>query len=453
MNRWAPQRIKGALIGAALAAFACGLAHAQTPPAPTGLTAEQDHRLMLDRLGIKSLRPGVDGYNSAAPNFVNQDEAKAGPFSLLPDPLAFPDGQPVVGPREWWDLRRPQLVELFSREEHGRVPRITPQVRWRHVTGRRIVRSGVAASIERLEGIVADPRYPQVVVRLNLLLVTPLGQGKRPLILEFGRLDGPPWLEERPAPPGAPDWRDLVLARGWGYAILDPTSVQPDNGAGLSQGIIGLVNHGRPRAPDDWGALRAWAWGASQVLDMLAERSEVDGRRVAIAGLSRYGKAALVTMAYDQRFATGLVASSGEGGAKLHRRKRGEQLENLAASGEYHWMAGNFLRYAGPLTVDDLPVDAHELIALCAPRPLFISVGNDQADGWVDSRGMFMAAVAAGPVYRLLGARDLGVTTFPEPLTLVADGELAFRQHEGGHTPGPNWPYFLDFASRYLEGL
>jgi hypothetical protein len=154
-------------------------------------------------------------------------------------------------------------------------------------------------------------------------------------------------------------------------------------------------------------------------------------------------------MAYDQRFAAGLVASSGEGGAKLHRRKRGEQLENLAASGEYHWMAGNFLRYAGPLTVDDLPVDAHELIALCAPRPLFISVGNDQADAWVDSRGMFMAAVGR-PGLSTAGRARPGRHVFPEPLTLVADGELAFRQHEGGHTPGPNWPYFLDFASRYL---
>jgi hypothetical protein len=450
LNRWAPQRIKGALIGAALAAFAGGLAHAQTTPAPTGLTAEQDHRLMLDRLGIKSLRPGVDGYNSAAPNFVNQDEAKAGPFSLLPDPLAFADGRPVATPDDWWKRRRPELVELFSREEHGRVPKHAPAVRWRVVSEKHDVRNGVAVLERRLAGDLDSRAYPAVSVSLDLLLVTPEGRGKRPLILEFGFPDGAPWMKGRLAPPG-PDWRDLVLARGWGYAILDPTSIQPDNGAGLSRGVIGLVNHGRPRAPDDWGALRAWAWGASGVLDFLATDPAVDDRRVAIEGLSRYGKAALVTMAYDQRFAAGLVASSGEGGAKLHRRKRGEQLENLAASGEYHWMAGNFLRYAGPLTVDDLPVDAHELIALCAPRPLFISVGNDQADGWVDSRGMFMAAVAAGPVYRLLGARDLGVTAFPKPLTLVADGELAFRQHEGGHTPGPNWPYFLDFASRYLE--
>jgi hypothetical protein len=257
-------------------------------------------------------------------------------------------------------------------------------------------------------------------------------------------------MRGRPAPPG-PDWRDLVLARGWGYAILDPNSVQPDNGAGLGGGIIGLVNQGRPRRPDDWGALRAWAWGASRVLDHLATEPAVDDRRVAIEGLSRYGKAALLAMANDQRFAIGLVASSGEGGAKLHRRRRGEQVENLAASGEYHWMAGNFLRYAGPLTADHLPVDAHELIALCAPRPLFISVGNDQDDAWVDARGMFMAAVAAGPVYRLLGARDLGPGAFPPPETLLATGELAFRQHPAGHAVGPNWPYFLDFAARYLD--
>jgi len=442
---------RAALLGAALAAFAGGSApRAQTPPPAGGLTAEQDHRLMLDRLGIKTLRPGVDGYNSAAPNYVNQDEAKAGPFSPLPDPLVFLDGRPVATPDDWWKRRRPQLVELFSREEHGRVPQRTPEIRWRVVSEKHQVRNGVAVRERRLAGDLDNRAWPAVSVSLDLLLVTPEGRGRRPLLLEFGFPDGAPWLKGRPAPPG-PDWRDLVLARGWGYAILDPTSVQPDNGAGLSRGVIGLVNHGRPRAPDDWGALRAWAWGASRVLDFLATDPAVDDRRVAIEGLSRYGKAALVAMAYDQRFAAGLIASSGEGGAKLHRRKRGEQLENLAASGEYHWMAGNFLRYAGPLTVDDLPVDAHELIALCAPRPLFISVGNDQADGWVDSRGMFMAEVAAGPVYRLLGARDLGVTAFPEPLTLAADGELAFRQHEGGHTPGPNWPYFLDFASRYLE--
>jgi hypothetical protein len=228
--------------------------------------------------------------------------------------------------------------------------------------------------------------------------------------------------------------------------------VQADNGAGLTEGIIGLVNKGQPRKPDDWGALRAWAWGASRALDYFETDKAVDARRVGIEGLSRYGKAALVTMAYDQRFAIGFIASSGEGGAKLHRRNYGEIVENLAGSGEYHWMAGNFIKYGGPLNWNDLPVDSHELVALCAPRPVFISAGAFRGDAWVDAKGMFLAAAGAGPVYRLMGKKDLGTTEMPPIETALTDGEVAFRQHSGGHTAGPNWPTFLEWASRYLGG-
>jgi hypothetical protein len=242
---------------------------------------------------------------------------------------------------------------------------------------------------------------------------------------------------------------------GWGYAILIPNSIQADNGAGLTQGVIGLANGGQPRKLDDWGSLRAWAWGASRALDYLETDKAVDAKHVGIEGLSRYGKAALVTMAYDQRFAIGFIGSSGEGGAKLHRRNFGELVENVAGSSEYHWMTGNFLKYAGPLTWADLPVDAHELIALCAPRPTFISYGAAEGPGaegqWVDQRGSFMAAVAAGPVFRLLGKKDLGTTEFPAVETALVDGELAWRQHKGGHTTGPNWPTFIKWASRYIK--
>ena len=148
-----------------------------------------------------------------------------------------------------------------------------------------------------------------------------------------------------------------------------------DNGAGLTQGIIGLCNRGQPRKLDDWGALRAWAWGASRALDYFQTDKSVDARQVAIEGHSRYGKATLVAMAYDQRFAIAYVSSSGEGGAKLHRRNWGEIVENLAGAGEYHWMAGNFLKYAGPLTWNDLPVDSHELVALYATA-VFIGTGE-----------------------------------------------------------------------------
>jgi hypothetical protein len=258
-----------------------------------------------------------------------------------------------------------------------------------------------------------------------------------------------------------PTWQQQVLAKDWGYAVIVPNSYQADNGAGLTKGIIGLCNKGQPRKPDDWGALRAWAWGAGRALDYFATDPAVDAKQVGIEGLSRYGKAALVTMAYDQRFAIGLIGSSGEGGAKLSRRYWGELVENLTGSGEYHWMAGSFLKYGGPLTPGDLPVDAHELIALCAPRPTFISYGASSGNGaegtWVDQHGSFMAAVASGPVFRLLGQKDLGTPgnylTDPMPAVNVAllDGDLAWRQHDGGHTVGPNWPYFLKWADRYIH--
>jgi hypothetical protein len=251
---------------------------------------------------------------------------------------------------------------------------------------------------------------------------------------------------------GGPTWQQQVLAKGWGYAILTPNSIQADNGAGLTKGIIGLCNKGQPRKLDDWGALRAWAWGASRALDYFETDKSLNAKQVGIEGLSRYGKAAIVAMAYDQRFAIGFIGSSGEGGVKLHRRNFGELVENVASPGEYHWMAGNFLKYAGTLTWDDLPVDSHELVAMCAPRPVFISVGSQQVEGgWVDAKGMFLAGVGAGPVFRLLDKKDLGTAEFPPQETALIEGELAFRQHSGGHTTGPNWPTFLSFAERYIK--
>ena len=258
--------------------------------------------------------------------------------------------------------------------------------------------------------------------------------------------------QPRAAPPGtgAPNWQQQVLAKGWGYAIIVANSIQADNGAGLTEGIIGLCNKGQPRRLDDWGALRAWAWGASRALDYFETDKSVDAKQVGLEGHSRYGKATIVAMANDQRFAIAFVSSSGEAGVKLHRRNYGELVENVAGSGEYHWMACNFIKYAGPLNWDDLPVDSHELVALCAPRPVFISSG-DAGDGWVDAKGMFLAAVGAGPVYKLLGKKDLGTTEFPPVETALIGGAIAFRQHSGGHTPGPNWPTFLTFASRYIK--
>lgn len=416
---------------------------------------EQDYKQMLSQLGIHSIRTGANGNNPQAPNAANYDEAKANPFPDLPDPLVLKNGKKVTTASVWWNQRRPEIVEDFDREIYGRIPANLPKVNWELVSTTHETNGEIPVITKKLIGHVDNSTYPQIKVDIQLSVTTPANASVPvPVIMEFGfifppgfRPPAPPAnTSQRPAEPG---WQQQVLEKGWGYAILVPVSIQADNGAGLRQGIIGLMNKGQTRKPDDWGALRAWAWGASKALDYFETDKAIDAKRVAIEGHSRYGKATAVAMAYDPRFAIAFISSSGEGGVKLHRRNAGELVENVASSGEYHWMAGNFIKYAGPLTWGDLPVDAHELVALCAPRPVFISSG-ERGDGWVDARGMFLAGVHAGPVYQLLGKKDLGTTEFPKVETGLMEGEIAFRQHSGGHTPGPNWPAFLRFAERYF---
>ena len=424
-------------------------------PEPVHLTSEQDHQRLMDLLHITSLRPGPSG-NPTAPNAANTDESKVAPYRL-PDPLMLKNGKKVITAEAWWKRRRPEIVEDFDREIYGRVSRNIPKVNWELANVAQEMNGDVPVITKKLNGHVDNSAYPFISVDMQLALSTPANAtGPVPVIMEFGFT--PEFLAAiarrftAANDANGPTWQQQVLAKGWGYAVLIPTTIQADNGEGLTQGIIGLVNKGQPRGLDDWGALRAWAWGASRALDYFETDKSVDAKRVAIEGLSRYGKAALVTMAYDPRFAIGFIGSSGEGGAKILRRTFGEQVENIAASGEYHWMAGNFLKYAGPLTPNDLPVDAHELIALCAPRPVFISTGSPKVEGnWVDAKGMFLGGVGAGPVYRLLGKKDLGTTEFPAIETAVTDGDIAFRSHNGGHTTGPNWPTFLTFAERYFK--
>jgi peptidoglycan/xylan/chitin deacetylase (PgdA/CDA1 family) len=419
------------------------------------LTSEQDHRRTMDLLKIKTLRQGADGNNPQAPNAANYDESKANSYPNLPDPLVLNDGKKVTSAKTWWTWRRPEIVEDFDREIYGRVPKNVPSVHWEIISSSREMNGDVPVTTKKLVGHVDNLSDPQITVNIQLTLSTPASAtGAVPVIMELSLSPdamaalAKRFLDARPA--AGPTWQQQVLAKGWGYAEYVPTSVQPDNGAGLTEGIVGLVNKGQPRSLADWGALRAWAWGASRVLDYFETDKSVDAKHVGIEGHSRYGKASLVAMAYDERFAIGYISSSGMGGAALYRRHFGELLENVAATNEYYWMAGNFLKYAGPLTPNDLPVDSHELIAICAPRPVLISAGTNQGDGWVDAKGMFLAAVGASPVYQLLGKKGLPTKEFPPIETPVISGDIGFRQHSGGHTPAPNWPTFLDFASRYL---
>ena len=442
------------------------------PPPPRDWTTADDHRNMMEQLGITALRPAPSG-NEQASNHANYDEALANPFPNLPDPLTLEGGGKVTSAATWFAERRPQIVEEFEREVLGRVPKPAPAVAWRVTQRVAADVAGHAVVGKRIVGRVDNSSYPDISVDIQLILVTPAdARGPVPVMIMFrgGGLPGEPPAAARGGAPqlqagGDPPATEQLIADGWGYAFLDPSSVQADNGAGLRKGVIGLANRGRPRAPEDWGALRAWAWGASRALDYLQTDRAVDAARVGIEGVSRFGKAALVAMAFDTRFAVVLVGSSGEGGAKLHRRNFGEAVENLTAPGEYHWMAGSFMKYGataaafGSRNAGDLPVDAHELIALCAPRPTFISYGvPEKGDArWLDQQGSFMAAVAAGPVFRLLGANDLGTpddyrAAKMSPVNAgLLGGQLAWRQHDGGHTDGPNWKYFIPWADRLLK--
>jgi hypothetical protein len=428
-----------------------------------------DHQNMMDQLHITSLRPGKNGTDTAAANFTNYDESKANPYPVWPDPLTFKDGKKVKTPADW-AKRRKEIVEDFDREVYGRVPKNVPKVTWSVFKDTDEVVNGIAVNLKQLKGHVDNSSYPAINVDIQLTLTVPKSANHPvPVIMVFGGGDflnprpagagfgfGPPRAGAagaRPAGPPQKNAEQQILEKGWAYATLNPGSIQADNGNGLTKGIIGLVNKGQYRKPDDWGALRAWAWGADRALDYFETNPAVNAKEVAIEGHSRYGKGALVTLAYDQRMATAYVSSSGEAGAKPSRRNIGEVVENITGNAEYHWMAGNFLKYGGPLTWNDLPVDAHELIALCAPRPVFISggkMGNGGVDAWVDARGMFMAADAAGPVYTLLGKQAISVHQFPKMETLL-DGDVAFRQHSSGHTDVPNWPYFLTFADKYFK--
>ncbi len=410
--------------------------------------SQADHRLMMEKLGLVSLRPGPSG-NPAAPNAANSDESKATPYSNLPDPLVFDNGSPVTNEKDW-EKRSEELKAHFAREIYGRMPENIPNVTWKIIEEKDSLFGEVNARFKKLIGHVDNSSYPDLEVNLELMMATPLeAKSTVPLIMQFS-WDWPVGMN-RPKPEGA-TWQEQILKEGWGFAMLIPTSFQADNGAGLRAGIIGLVNKGEPRNLDDWGTLRAWGWGASRALDYLETDPLVDTKKVGIEGLSRYGKAALVAMVDEPRFAIGFFASSGAGGTKIFRRIYGEQVENLASAGEYHWFTPNFIKYAGALTPMDMPIDAHEMLALCAPRPVFISSGDPEVEGhWIDAVGMFKTSVEASPVYELLGKKGISTEIYPGTNVGLLEGDLVFRQHDGGHTEGSNWRYFIEFAKPYFN--
>jgi len=419
-------------------------------------------------LGIAGLQPPFTAYDIGKPGNANYDEAKANPYPSLPPLLVLKDGTAVRSAAQW-QKRRTELKALFDENVYGKYPAHIPAVTWKVTGTEQVTVQGVPAVVKHVTGHVDNAAYPAITVDIQLDVVTPQAMRghKVPVIIGGGSIRPRPIFTPPPgaavhklkSPDNPPDSAKLLLEKGWGFVWINNTDVQADNGAGLTKGIIGLVNKGQPRAMDDWGVLRAWAWSDSRVLDYLQTDPDVNARAVGVMGHSRGGKAALVAMVDDPRFAIGFISSSGAGGANLYRRNYGEPVSNLTSNNEFHWFAGNFLRYAAQgHTPDEMPVDSHEFIALVAPRPLFIGGGallTDPdyvpGDAWQDAQGMFMASAAASPAWELMGKKGLAATTLPAMGTLVDGGAIAFRQHEYGHTPAPNWPYFIAFASRYLK--
>jgi hypothetical protein len=421
---------------------------ADDPNRPPGLRQNNPARPndWSDSQGRAYQRSGVGSW-------TNYDESKANPFAL-PDPLLLKNGQPVTDAQTWWTRRRPEILEDFQREMYGRIPAQTPAITWL-VTGTDTAAAGGLAIKKTILGRIDNSRDPNISPTINITMYTPAkATGPVPLILVLIPGPGgygaprpvvtPPGspAQQNDPPAGSPLYQNLKI--GWGYATLEVGPIQNDYAGGLKSGIIGLMSSGKPRNPDDWGALAAWAWGASRALDYFEKDKAVDAKRLGIEGHSRYGKAALLAGALDQRWAIVFPSCSGEGGAKPSRRNYGQTLDNIAGS---HWMAVNFRKYASHW--NDLPVDSPELIALVAPRPIFLNGGT--GDQWADPHGAFLAAVAAGPVYRLLGKKDLGSTQMPEPDGALVSGDIGFRYHAGPHTDTLDWPVFLQFAQWYLK--
>lgn len=422
---------------------------AQVPESRAHRTAE-DYQNMLGQIGVREVRSGPSG-DPAAPNAANSDEHQVKLASPLPDPLVTPGGKTIRTRSDWFNIQRPRLVELTQRWMYGAIPEQVPSVSWQASPGSAEDYNGIRVRETDLLGIADNHAYPELSVAIHTELMVPENLVLKGVMIRLV-YDFPPEIRARFVDPTLPDGDALLLAAGWAVARIHPYRYQPDDGAGLTEGIIGLTNRGHYRTPAQWGALRAWAWGVSRLVDYIKSQPDLADSPLGIEGMSRFGKAALVAMAYDSRIDIGLVASAGAGGTSLLRRNFGEQVENLTSSSEYHWFAGNFIHFASDKTLADLPFDAHTMIALCAPRPLFISTGNPAVEGhWVDARGMYQSANLATPVYQLLGKSGVQSPEMPAVGDTDLATDLVFRAHQAGHTTAPNWPYFIQFAQRVLS--
>jgi hypothetical protein len=396
---------------------------------------------------------------------VNYDEARVGTYTL-PDPLILANGKKVRDANEWFKTRRPQILRLFEANQFGRSPdrpadmsfdvfeRGTPAFDGKAIRRQVTVnfsRNKTGPKMDLLIYLPANVKKP-VPIFLNISFTANSSAVDDP-----GIKPGEIWGRDKkriPAPKGGAFGRlDVLpfLARGIGVATVYYGDIDPDFLGGMPDGVRALyLKPGQTEpAADEWGAISAWAWGLSRAMDYLETDKNVDAKRVAIFGVSRLGKTVLWAGAHDTRFALVIASCSGEGGAALSRRNYGETIKHLTAPTRYPYQfAENYQRYADH--VNEFPVDSHMLIALIAPRPLLLQTGDQ--DFWSDPKGEFVAAVAATPVYRLLGRRGIESDQMPAAGQPLLNNSLGYYMHKGGHgTIASDWEVFLKFLQLHLK--
>ncbi|HSG34014.1 MAG TPA: hypothetical protein VLA37_05725 [Sphingomonadaceae bacterium] len=404
-----------------------------------GPTADDVHEMERLRFDFGPLRPGRNG-DKTAPDAANFDEARVG--NLVPPPLFETE---IDGTRQGWMERRKHLQQLVEDNWTGHIPDSVADFRivWHKqksgkLLNRRYDEEQWVGQIIGKDGAMGPVIDATITSSRN-------AQGA-PAFIEYTYI-WPPGFSLGGNGPAPPSTRQMALDRGWAHVAYRVQLLQADTAAQMEQGVIGLARW--PRERHDWGALRAWGWGASRLREELAKDARIDGSRITLGGHSRFGKAVLVAAAFDHEFADALVSSSGAGGAKLMRRDFGEHWNNMAGSYAFHWYTPQVMEYAGHKSVADLPVDAHTLIALRAPLPLFVSSGlAEKGDDWVDPKGMFVATALARPAWRVFGAEvfESDGETMPEVLKGHTETPLAFYQHDQGHVMWAAMEDFLDHA-------
>lgn len=415
------------------------------PDNPEGSWSYNGHNLNRSVWGL------WDNYDDTSRGFFpGRDSSRVGgytPISLL----KMHSGEEITSAKDWWEKRRPEITQDLQKCLYGFFPAADklPTVKF-HVVESVGGRGNNKYIQKELTGEIDVSSYPEIRNKpvITATLRTPVtATGPVPVMIVFGGFGN-----------STEQYWNIASPHGWGVCTFTPNTVQPDNGAGLTSYLIGLVNKGNWRKPDDWGAIGAWAWGISRLIDYLETDTTVNSKAIGLTGHSRYGKGTLYATAFEPRIAISFPSDAGSLGTKMNRRHWGQDLENSGIPSEYHWMAGNFFQWCGelvpgkylPRKVENCPVDAHSLLALCAPRPVFVNGGNQSL--WSDPYGIYLSAAAATPAYELLGKKGLVMKDDKPQLNVgYIEGNLGYRYHEGGHTDLPDWPSFFEFASKFID--